>query len=346
MADAAPLSFVYLQASTLEGKPLRGPTELMNELPSSEPSSAIPAHSSSNGVARMAMGLLWTARPHQWIKNVFVLAPVVFAKEVFEPMLLVRAIGAFSVFCLLAAAVYTMNDLADAEGDRSHPRKKHRPIASGVVSPRAAKIFAVALVALGLGGAMLGSWPFVLTVTCYFLMNVAYSFKLKQVPYLDVGIIAAGFVLRVMAGGYGTKINVSAYLFVCTALLALFLGFGKRRHELSGLAVGKSGKQRKVLEAYSVRGLDWALALTGVATIGVYLAYTLNPRTQAFFGSQDLWLSVAPVVFGVLRFVTLVRNRPHAESPTQEMLKDGPFVAIVLAWVGMVMWMVYKLQPG
>jgi len=318
----------------------------MNELPSSEPSSVIPTTSARRGVGGVAMGLLWTARPHQWIKNVFVLAPVVFAKEVFEPMLLIRAIGAFSVFCLLAAAVYTMNDLADVEGDRLHPRKKHRPIPSGKVPATAAKVFAVALVALGLGGAALGSWPFLITVASYFVMNVAYSFKLKQVPYVDVGIIAAGFVLRVMAGGYGTKINVSGYLFVCTALLALFLGFGKRRHELSGLAVGKKGKQRKVLESYSVRGLDWALALTGVATVGVYLAYTLNPRTQEFFGSAALWWSVLPVVFGVLRFVTLVRSRPHAESPTQEMLKDGPFVAIVLGWVGMVMWMVYKLQPG
>lgn len=298
-------------------------------------------------VWRVISGLVWTARPHQWIKNAVVLAPIVFAKEIFEPMLLIRAISGFGVFCLLAGAVYTMNDLADAEADRLHPRKRHRPIAAGVVPLPVARWFAVFLVATGLTGAALLSIPFLITVAAYFAMNVAYSFKLKQVPYLDVGIIAAGFVLRVIAGGFGTGIYVSRYLVVCTAMGALFMGFGKRRHELSGLAAGKrSGKQRKVLEAYNVRGLEWSLVLTALATVGVYLAYTLNANTRALFGSNSLWLSVFPVILGILRFTHLVRSRPHAESPTQEMLKDGPFVAIVLSWVGMVMWIVYKLQPS
>ncbi len=292
-------------------------------------------------------GLVWTARPHQWIKNAVVLAPVVFAKEIFEPMLLVRAIGGFGVFCLLAGAVYTMNDLADAEADRLHPRKRHRPIAAGVVPLPVAKAFAVFLVVVGLSGAAWLSIPFLVTVAAYFAMNVAYSFKLKQVPYLDVGIIAAGFVLRVIAGGYGTGIYVSKYLLVCTAMGALFMGFGKRRHELSGLAAGKkSGKQRKVLESYNARGLDLSLALTALATVGVYLAYTLDAHTQEFFGSKNIWFSVLPVILGIFRFVHLVRSRPHAESPTQEMLKDGPFVAVILSWVAMVMWIVYKLQPS
>jgi decaprenyl-phosphate phosphoribosyltransferase len=292
-------------------------------------------------------GLLWTARPHQWVKNLVVLAPIVFAKEIFVPWLMIRAVGCFAVFCVLAAAVYTMNDLADVEADRLHPRKRHRPIAAGLVPEKAAKIFAVCLVAVGLFGAALFSIPFLVTVASYFAMNVAYSLKLKHWPYLDVGIISAGFVLRVLAGGFGTNIAVSTYLFVCTAFGALFLGFGKRRHELSGLLSGKkSGKQRKVLQAYSVRGLDFTLWITGLAAVGVYLAYTLDAHTRELFGSDRLWWSVAPVVFGVLRFVHLVRSRPHAESPTQEMLKDGPFVAFVLMWGAMVMWVVYKLQPG
>lgn len=292
-------------------------------------------------------GLLWTARPHQWVKNLVVLAPIVFAKEIFEPLLLLRAVGCFAVFCVLAAAVYTMNDLADVEADRLHPRKRHRPIAAGLVPEKAAKIFAACLVAVGLLGAALFSMAFLITVASYFAMNVAYSLKLKHWPYLDVGIIAAGFVLRVLAGGFGTSITVSNYLFVCTALGALFLGFGKRRHELSGLLAGKkSGKQRKVLQAYSVGGLDLTLWLTGVAAVGVYLAYTLDEHTRDFFASDRLWWSVVPVVFGVFRFLHLVRSRPHAESPTQEMLKDGPFVAFVLVWGAMVMWVVYRLQPG
>lgn len=319
--------------------------------PSSEPTPSDRAIGSQQPAAgspwKLISGLIWTARPHQWIKNAVVLAPVVFAKEIFEPMLLVRAVSGFAVFCLLAGAVYTMNDLADAEADRLHPRKRHRPIAAGVVPPAVAKGFAVFLVAVGLSAAAWLSTTFLVTVAAYFVMNVAYSFKLKQVPYLDVGIIAAGFVLRVIAGGYGTGIYVSKHLLVCTAMGALFMGFGKRRHELSGLAAGKKGgKQRKVLESYNAGGLDLSLALTALATVGVYLAYTLDRHTQAFFGSQNLWISVIPVLLGILRFVHLVRSRPHAESPTQEMLKDGPFVAIVLSWVGMVMWIVYKLQPS
>jgi 4-hydroxybenzoate polyprenyltransferase len=287
---------------------------------------------------------LWTVRPHQWVKNVFVLAPVVFAKEIFDfdPLLWVRAIGAFGVFCVFAGAVYTINDLADVEADRQHPVKRHRPIASGAVPPRFARVFAVALVVGGTAGAALGPPAFLATALGYFGMNIVYSLRLKKVPYVDVCIIALGFVLRVLAGGFATRIDVSGYLFACTALLALFLGFGKRRHEF---AAAEASKQRAVLQAYSKRGLDVALWATAIATVGTYVAYTVDPQTMEFFRSSYLWVSTVLVVLGVLRFVAIVRGRPDAESPTQEMLKDGPFVAIVLLWVVTVIWMVYRLEP-
>ena len=284
-------------------------------------------------------------RPHQWVKNVFVLAPVVFAKELFDVQLLIRAGGAFGVFCFLAAAVYTLNDIVDAEADRMHPVKRFRPIASGQVTVGQAKLLLATLLVLAFGGAAYGSTAFLLTATTYFILNVAYSFKLKHIAYLDVGIISAGFVLRVMAGGYGTHIQVSNYLFVCTALLALFLGFGKRRHELT-VAAHRAGKQRAALKGYSERGLDAALMLTGLATVGVYTSYTLDEHTLEFFQSEHLWWTSGFVVAGVLRFLFLVRHRPKAESPTQEMLKDGPFVAAVLLWVMVVLWIVYNLQPS
>lgn len=289
------------------------------------------------------LGLLQTMRPHQWVKNVFVLAPVVFAKEIFDPLLFLRAGGAFGVFCVFAGAVYTINDLVDAEADRQHPVKRHRPIASGRVNAGLAKAFAAVLVVAGTAGAALGPPSFLAVALGYFLMNMAYSLRLKQVPYLDVTIIATGFVLRVLAGGFATRIDVSAYLFACTALLALFLGFGKRRHELD--SAERAGKQRAVLKDYSKGGLDLALWLTATATVGVYVAYTLDPQTRAFFRSDYLWTSTVLVILGVGRFVQLVRTRPDAESPTQEMLKDGPFVGIVLVWVMMVMWIVYHLAP-
>ncbi len=291
------------------------------------------------------LGAIKTIRPHQWVKNVFVLAPVVFAKEIFDPLLLMRAIGAFGVFCLLAGAVYTINDLADVQADREHPVKRFRPIASGRVPVPAARWLAVGLITLALAGAAYGPPQFLAVALAYFLMNLAYSFKLKHVAYIDVSIISAGFVLRVMGGGYGTHIQVSDYLLVCTALLALFLGFGKRRHELA-LAKAGFGKTRAALESYTQRGIDTALIVTAIATIATYLVYTLDPRTRAFFHSDWLFVSTGFVVLGVLRFLHLVRARPKAESPTQEMLKDGPFVGIVLGWVILVMWMVYNLRPG
>lgn len=307
---------------------------------------ALPDGSSErHGILWRVTGLVKTVRPHQWVKNVFVLAPVFFAKDLFEPILLRRAVGAFGVFCLLAGAVYTINDIVDADADRKHPVKRHRPIASGRVPVRLARSFAAALVLLGLAGAAYGPTAFLVVAWIYFLQNLAYSFKLKQYAYVDVGLIAAGFVLRVVGGGFGTHIRVSGYLVVCTALLALFLGFGKRRHELAA-AQARAKEQRAALSRYSTRGLDGALAVTGIATVGTYVAYTLDPDTRAYFGSDRLWLTTGFVVLAVLRFLYLVRSRPDAESPTQEMLRDGPFVAAVLMWVGVVVWIVYNLRPS
>jgi 4-hydroxybenzoate polyprenyltransferase len=290
-------------------------------------------------------GLIRTMRPHQWVKNVFVLAPVVFAREAFDSELLLRAGGAFAIFCILAACVYTLNDLVDAEADRAHPLKRFRPIASGRVTVAQAKGLLVVLLCVAAGGSMLLPWAFGLTAFVYLAQNLGYSFKLKHVAYLDVALIAFGFVLRVLAGGFAVQIEVSGYLLSCTALLALFLGFGKRRHELA-VAQYRAGKQRAVLEDYTERGLGIALGLTALLTVAIYLAYTLDTHTMAFFGSANLWWTTGLVVLGVLRFLHLVRYRPRAESPTQEMLRDGTFVGIVMVWVGVVFWMVYNLKPS
>lgn len=291
-------------------------------------------------------GLVRMVRPHQWVKNIFVLAPVVFAKEIFVLPLLVRAGSAFAVFCLLAGAVYTLNDIADVTADRLHPVKRFRPIASGRVPLGLAKIVAALLVVVSLGWALVLSPPFAAVAAAYFALNVAYTKRLKHVAYVDVACISAGFVLRVLGGGYAARIDVSWYLFACTALLALFLGFGKRRHELTTASARSAGQQRLALEGYSKRGLDLALLVTSACTTLTYLVYTLDAETQRFFRTEWLWPSTGLVVLGIWRFLYIVQNRPKAESPTQEMLSDGPFVAIVLGWAILVMWLVYHLQPG
>lgn len=290
-------------------------------------------------------GVLKTLRPHQWVKNVFVLAPIVFAREMFVWDLLVRSIGAFSVFCLLAGAVYTMNDLVDLDGDAIHPVKRFRPLPSGRVPLAWGRRVAIGLVIVSLAGAAIGPWQFLVTALGYFTLNVAYSFRLKKIAYVDVAVIAAGFVLRVLAGGFATHTQVSGYMLVCTALLALLLGLGKRRHELA--ASGKGGaKQRAALGGYSRRGLKWALRCTAAATVAAYLAYTFDPETVAFFHSRSLWWTTIFVVLGMWRFQVLVRSRPESESPTQEMLRDGPFVAIIFSWIVVVLWVVYNFGPS
>jgi decaprenyl-phosphate phosphoribosyltransferase len=300
--------------------------------------------------------LVKTLRPHQWVKNVFVLAPIVFHKDVFlhtevGPALNLtvtgRAAAATGVFCLLAGAVYTINDLVDVEADRIHPIKRERPIASGLVTERAARAMAVALVVASIGLAYWLAPALALVAIIYFGENLAYSFKLKKVAFLDVGLIAFGFVLRVLAGGIATGVHVSGYMLACTALLALFLGFGKRRHEL---ALENAGRQRAALEAYTGPSLTVALAATGSAAALTYVAYTLDPATRAWFHSDYLWLTAPFTAFGILRFLLLVSGKAgrglRAESPTQEMLRDVPFVLNLVVWAIVVMAIVYKLRPN
>jgi len=333
--------------------------------------SAPDAAPSSAGTHRASLrAVIKTLRPHQWVKNLFVLAPMFFHKDVFVATsvgptlnlrLTGRAFAATAIFCLLAGAVYTINDLVDVEADRIHPVKRHRPIASGLVPEGLARALAVGLVVVSLGGAYAlsvlwrpdqspdapsASWlPIVAAV--YFAENLAYSFKLKKVAFLDVGLIAFGFVLRVLAGGIATGVHLSGYILACTTLLALFLGFGKRRHELG---LENAGKQRAALDAYTRGSLNVALAVTGTATAVTYVAYTLDATTRAFFNSNYLWLTAPFTIFAIVRFLLLVSGRAgrglRAESPTQEMLRDVPFVLTLVAWVAVVVALVYQLRPG
>jgi 4-hydroxybenzoate polyprenyltransferase len=317
-----------------------------------------PSHGEKAKRSSLVKGLIKTIRPHQWVKNVFVLAPMVFHKDLVstaangDPSLNLRVTGlallGTIVFCLLAGAVYTINDLVDVEADRIHPVKRNRPIAAGVVPESFAWPFTLGLVVLALGVSFLKlNWMFAAVAGLYFVENIAYSFKLKKVAFLDVGLIAFGFVLRVYAGGLATDTKVSGYMLACTALLALFLGFGKRRHELEG---EHAGKQRAALEAYSKSSLTAALAITGVATAVTYLAYTLDSDTRAFFQTSFLWLTAPFVIFGIYRFLLLVSGRAgrgkKSESPTQDMLSDVPFVLNLVAWLVVVVAIVYRLRPG
>ena len=278
-------------------------------------------------------------RPHQWVKNLFVLVPLVFAKELLHPATVVRALVAFAAFCLGASAVYVLNDLIDVEADRAHPVKRSRPIASGAVSVSAAKGLFAGLVLTALAAALAVSPAVAGVVAAYLALNVAYTFGLKRVAYLDVLCIALGFLLRVAAGTVAVRVHASQYLLVVTFVLACFLGFGKRMHELRQGA--NASKQRAVLARYDERVLAICLHVTGAATVVLYVLYTLDRHTQQLFGTRWLVLTTGFTVFGVYRFLRLVRYHAEAESPTEEMLRDKPFLANLALWGIAVVAIIY-----
>lgn len=287
----------------------------------------------------MLKALLQTFRPHQWVKNLFVLAPLVFAKELFDLTLGLRALAALGIFCLLASAVYTINDILDVDKDRLHPKKCERPIPSGALTTRMAAAAAVGLISLSLVGAGFLGVAFATTASAYLLLNLAYSVRLKEVAFVDVGCISTGFVMRVLGGSFAVRVPPSFYLVACTFLLALFLALGKRRHELG--QAGRVSLQRVVLDKYDARTVQWALTLTGAATFVVYSLYTLDAQTRLFFGTPYLPLTIPFTALGILRFLFLVARSPVAESPTEEMLRDAPFMANLALWGAAIVTIVY-----
>lgn len=291
---------------------------------------------------RATLGLVKTLRPHQWVKNLFVLAALVFGRHLTDVPFVVRGLIAFGAFCALSGAVYIFNDVRDVDADREHPTKRHRPIAAGDLSPRTALIWAGvfatgALVTAGLLG------PYVLLFAgLYLAQNVAYSLKLKQVAFIDVGLIASGFLLRVLAGGAAIAVPVSGWLLACTVLIALFLGFGKRAHELAWAEhSGKSTATRAALAGYRLPHLKLAIYALGAVTCVAYGVYTLEPHTIEYFGTRHLVWSTPFVVLGILRFMSLALWKPKDESPTEAMLRDPLFLSIIAGAAATILIAIY-----
>ncbi|NOZ02743.1 MAG: decaprenyl-phosphate phosphoribosyltransferase [Deltaproteobacteria bacterium] len=287
--------------------------------------------------------LIVTMRPAQWVKNLFVAAPVLFAKThtIQDPGIIGRAALATLVFILLSGSVYIMNDILDADRDRLHPVKKNRPIAVGALDVRSAVAGGLAVLALALGCGYLLGGAFNLVATTYLALNIGYSWSLKNTPWLDVFIIASGFLLRIIAGSFAIGLatsEISYYLILCTFLLALFLALGKRRHELSVLG---PGKPRAVLERYRTTHLDAALFVVAVLTAVAYTLYTLSPRTRDYFGTDRLVYTVPFVVLGIYRFMALLKRDGDPRSPTDMMIRDMPFVVNILLWASLVAWVIY-----
>jgi 4-hydroxybenzoate polyprenyltransferase len=289
----------------------------------------------------MALELLSAMRPRQWAKNVFVLAPLVFARQLDDPQVLGRALVAFAAFSLLASAIYLFNDVRDREEDRRHPRKRTRPIAAGRLPVPVAIAAAAALAAgaLALGWALGGQLVAILLI--YMVANLLYSLGLKRVVILDVMVVSAGFVLRVMAGGVAVGVEVSAWLILCTSFLALFLAFSKRRHELM-LLTADAAEQRQVLTHYSPAFLDQMINVVTAGTVVAYAVYAISPETVEKFHTRDLIYTMPFVLFGIFRYLYLIYQRPSQRNPTEAILGDRPFLINIVLWAASVVWVVYR----
>lgn len=276
-------------------------------------------------------------RVEQWVKNLFVFIPLFFSGKIFETTQLFETIFSFIIFSFTASSIYIINDYSDIESDRAHPEKCRRPLASGEISVGRAKFVLVGLVISTIGLIISLSdifgynvLKFGAVISSYFVMNLAYTFRLKHIAIVDISIIAVGFVLRVLAGGYATGIVVSQWAIILTFVLALVLAVGKRRGELVNTQL--PGNTRKALDGYNIQFADIVLSISVTLAIVSYIMFVISPETQKEFTNKVFYTFIF-VIFAFLRYLqqTLVYNR--TESPTKMIYKDR-YIQVVLALWG------------
>jgi 4-hydroxybenzoate polyprenyltransferase len=275
-------------------------------------------------------------RPGHWVKNLVVFAALIFAQVYTDPDSILHSVAIFAAFCFGTSGIYILNDIFDRENDKKHPIKSNRPIASGKISLPAAAAFSIILLAISLALASYSNLLTVITLLTYMILNIAYSAFLKHVVIIDVMSIAAGFVLRAVAGGFAIEVPVSPWLLVCTTLLALFLGFGKRRHELTLLS-GEAVNHRKSLAHYSTPFLDQMISVVTASTVVAYAFYTLSPEVVENFGTHWLSVTIPFVLYGIFRYLYLIFHKEMGGNPTKLMLTDLPLLLCVLLWLTTVL---------
>ncbi|HNW33895.1 MAG TPA: decaprenyl-phosphate phosphoribosyltransferase [Candidatus Ozemobacteraceae bacterium] len=278
-------------------------------------------------------------RPRQWTKNLILFAGLLFSEKrlLLQPAAWLWAVAGFVVFCLLSGSVYLLNDIVDVERDRKHPEKCHRPIAAGQVSIPQARFAAVILLIVALGGSFALSNLFAASAVAYFLVNLAYSFRLKHVVLLDVLCISVGFVLRAQAGVGALRIiepsiYISHWLLLCTLMLALFLALAKRRQEIRLLNT-EAGRHRTSLAEYTPEFIDQMIAIVSSTTVVCYALYTVSAETVLKFGTDGLVLTVPVVLYGIFRYLYLIHLRELGDNPSELVLADRPLQLAVLLWI-------------
>ena len=287
----------------------------------------------------MLGAILASLRPRQWVKNLFVFAGLVFAQRLFTAAFW-PALGAFAIFCALSGAIYLVNDVADRDKDRLHPKKRERPVASGRLSVRLALGVAVTLVVVALAAAVHISTGFLLVAVAYVVLLSAYSAWLKHIVIVDVLTVAVGFVLRAFAGTLAIDVAISGWLLICTVLIALFLALGKRRHEYLTLE-GDAARHRPILAEYSAGLLDQMIAVVTASTVTAYALYTMSPETVAKFHTQLLPTTLPFVLYGIFRYLYLLYRRQLGGNPSELFLNDRALLVNTACWIAAVLLIVY-----
>lgn len=288
----------------------------------------------------MLMPLIKLIRPTQWLKNGVVLAALIFAGEVSNLVRVQTAMLTVAIFCLLSSAIYILNDLIDRESDRQHPLKKERPLASGKVSPGIAIVLAICLVAIGIGVAWTINLLTLIVAGGFVVLNILYTFWLKNLVLLDVMAIATSFVLRALAGAYAIDVPASKWMLLNTLLLALFLGFGKRRHELV-LLQDNATDHRASLGRYSPYLLDQLIGVVTASVVVMYMLYTFSSEVMVKLGTENLFLTIPFVVYGIFRYLYLIHKEERGGSPTKVLISDRPILINVILWLLTVIIVLY-----
>jgi 4-hydroxybenzoate polyprenyltransferase len=267
------------------------------------------------------------------LKNLFLFAPLVFSQHLFDVTYLATSVWAFAVFCLISSLVYVVNDIGDREIDRLHPTKKRRPVAAGTLSVAEALWVAFILLLFVVAMTQGMDTRFQLVALGYLVMNVAYTFSLKHVALLEVFLVAAGFMLRVVAGAYAIDTVVSHWLILCTLFVSLFLAVSKRRGELVLSKAQQGYEGRSVLVHYELVAIDQIMTVAAAGMAISYALYTVSDRTVHMFGTESLIFTTVFVLFGIFRYFLLVRRNETEDNPVRLLLSDGAMMVNVLAWL-------------
>lgn len=301
---------------------------------------APPQGTQKTSVAKVALALLENMRPKQWTKNAFVFAAIVFDQQFLSVEPMARVIATFALMCLTASSIYLINDLVDIEKDRQHPKKRFRPIASGRLPISVARIATAVFLTIAFVGALLLSVELAMVVVAYVVLHVSYSFYWKNVVILDVFAIAGGFVLRVIAGVVVIEVTqFSPWLYVCAALLSLFLAIGKRRQELL-MMKENAGKTRRILEEYNITLINDMLRLTITTTAIAYTLYATEAET-VLTQQNTMLLTVPFVYYSLFRYMYVIYVREHGGDPTEILFEDRPLQVGILLWIIVVMFLLY-----